>query len=175
LEIITDLKIIQLHAIEKENVNDQFISFLKGQPADEIDHQVHGLSAGMTLQIDCTQCGNCCRSLMIQVNEQEITQLSVRLNMSEETFTDQYVEKGMGAQMIMNTIPCHFLEDNKCLVYEDRFSGCREFPALHLPQVTSRLFTIFMHYGRCPIIYNVMEALKERLNFNSAEVVLSDH
>jgi Fe-S-cluster containining protein len=102
---------------------------------------------------------------MIQVNEQEITRLSGRLNMAEETFVAQYVEKGMGDQMILNTIPCHFLEDTSCRIYEDRFSGCREFPALHLPQITSRLFTIFMHYDRCPIIFNVMESLKKELNF----------
>ena len=173
MDIITDLKMIQTHALEKEDINDQFISFLKGQPADEVDQQVQGLSAGITPQIDCTQCGNCCRSLMIQVEQQEINKLSRRLNMSEETFIGQYVEKGMSDQMIMNTIPCHFLEDNRCRVYEDRFSGCREFPALHLPQVRSRLFTIFMHYGRCPIIYNVIEALKERLNFASSDVTLS--
>jgi Fe-S-cluster containining protein len=175
LEIVTDLKIIQSNAIEKEESNDQFIAFLKQQSSIDIDRHVHALSERITPLIDCTKCGNCCRSLMIQVNEEEITRLSGRLNLPEETFISQYVEKGMGDQMILNTIPCHFLEDNSCRVYEDRFSGCREFPALHLPHITSRLFTIFMHYGRCPIIYNVIEALKERLNVRSLEPGRADN
>jgi len=67
--------------------------------------------------------------------------------------------------MIMNKMPCHFLKENKCTVYEQRFSGCKEFPALHLPDFTERLFTTFMHFERCPIIFNVVEQLKLQLNF----------
>jgi hypothetical protein len=50
-------------------------------------------------------------------------------------------------------------------VYEDRFAGCREFPALHLPFFTKRLFTVMMHYSRCPIIFNVVEKLKMKTGF----------
>jgi len=165
-DIITDLEKIHTDAIENERDNERFISFLKAMSPEEVDLQVHELSALITPEIDCTQCGNCCRSLMIQVESHEIDNLSKKLQISENEFIDQYVEKGSEGQMIINTIPCHFLENNHCRVYEDRFSGCREFPALHLPHITSRLFTIFMHYGRCPIIFNVIEALKEKL-YNS--------
>ncbi|MFY7838983.1 MAG: YkgJ family cysteine cluster protein [Lacibacter sp.] len=72
--------------------------------------------------------------------------------------------------MILNKIPCHFLADNKCSIYEVRFAGCREFPALHLPQFNRRLFTVMMHYDRCPIIFNVMEELKSTTHFNAQQV-----
>ena len=62
--------------------------------------------------------------------------------------------------MLMNAIPCTFLKEEKCTVYAHRFAGCREFPAMHLPNFNKRLFTTFMHYSRCPIIYNVIEGLK---------------
>ncbi|MFK5088425.1 YkgJ family cysteine cluster protein, partial [Klebsiella pneumoniae] len=67
--------------------------------------------------------------------------------------------------MVINKVPCHFLSDNQCTVYEHRFAGCREFPALHLPKFFKRLFTVFMHYERCPIIFNVVEALKQKTKF----------
>jgi Fe-S-cluster containining protein len=67
--------------------------------------------------------------------------------------------------MIMNAIPCRFLEELSCTIYTVRFAGCREFPALHLPGFTARYFTTRMHYGRCPIIFNVLEALKKELSF----------
>ena len=97
---------------------------------------------------------------MINVTEDEADRLSGHLNQSREAFDNQYLEKSH-TMMLMNAIPCTFLQNDKCTVYEYRFAGCREFPAMHLPNFNKRLFTTFMHYSRCPIIYNVVEKLKE--------------
>lgn len=105
---------------------------------------------------------------MIVVGERDANDLSGHLKQSREAFDAEYLEKGMNGLMIMKTMPCAFLSDNKCAVYEHRYEGCREFPALHVPDFKKRLFTIFMHYGRCPIIFNVVEALKKQLHFNNA-------
>jgi uncharacterized protein len=105
---------------------------------------------------------------MIVVSESEANCLSGHLKKSREIFDAEYLEKGDNGLMIMKTMPCNFLVDKKCSVYEHRYEGCREFPALHIPRFNKRLFTIFMHYGRCPIIFNVVEALKKQLNFNNA-------
>ncbi|HEX6915118.1 MAG TPA: YkgJ family cysteine cluster protein [Chitinophagaceae bacterium] len=123
------------------------------------------LNAAIAPQIDCTSCGNCCKSLMVNINEAEATALAGHLEMPRETFDAQYLEKGSNGMMLLNAIPCHFLSGTRCSVYEYRFEGCREFPALHLPGFKKRSFTTFMHYDRCPIIFNVVEALKERLHF----------
>lgn len=139
--------------------NDNFRNFLKTQPSDEVDSLVNQLNAKITPLIDCLSCGNCCHSLMINVTEEEADNLSNHLKQSRADFDDKYLEKG-SSMMVINTIPCTFLTGKACSVYEHRFAGCREFPALHLPNFTSRLFTTFMHYDRCPIIYNVIEELK---------------
>jgi Fe-S-cluster containining protein len=127
------------------------------------------LNEQVTAKVDCTSCGNCCKSLMITVSEQEAYQLSTRLRITKTAFDEQYLEKGMHGLNLINAIPCHFLSDNKCTVYEDRFEGCREFPALHLADFQKRLFTHFMHYGRCPIIFNVIEHLKSNHSFENAK------
>jgi hypothetical protein len=55
-------------------------------------------------------------------------------------------------------------------VYENRFSSCREFPHLHKPGFNTRLFETFMHYNICPIVFHVVEKLKQALAFTySAE------
>jgi len=168
IHIETDLsKINQLADIRNEE-NDLFIDFLAKEDGDLLDTIVADLNAAITPQIDCTDCGNCCKSLMIVVGETEANDLSDHLKQSREVFDAQYLEKGTNGLMIMKTMPCDFLVDNKCSVYEHRYEGCREFPALHIPHFNKRLFTIFMHYGRCPIIFNVVEALKKQLHFNNA-------
>jgi Fe-S-cluster containining protein len=99
---------------------------------------------------------------MINVEEKEAEEVCKTLDISRSEFDEKYIEKGINGRMIMNTIPCSFLKENHCTIYENRFSGCREFPALHLPDVQKRLFTIFHNYERCPIIFTVIEELKKR-------------
>ena len=166
MKLTTTLKEIASAAEEKEAENLSFRSFLQSQDSDDIDELVQELDALITPQIDCTSCGNCCRNLMINVSEQEVNTLATHLNTSCKTLKEKYIETGSSNDMmIMNTIPCHFLHDNRCTIYEHRFAGCREFPALHLPKFNKRLFTTFTHYSTCLIIYNVVEAMKKRLAF----------
>ncbi|MCZ2223240.1 MAG: YkgJ family cysteine cluster protein [Chitinophagales bacterium] len=148
----------------EENI--AFIQFLKQLNTETLDAIVHTLNEQIAPKIDCTICGNCCKSLMINVTENEANTLAKHLNQSREEFDDLYIEKGNSGTMIINKIPCHFLQDNKCTVYEYRFEGCKEFSAMHLPHFQQRLFTVFMHYNRCPIIFNIVEKLKAATGFD---------
>jgi Fe-S-cluster containining protein len=161
-----NLDTIAQAALDKEEENLHFKSFLKSHNSDEIDAAVFVLNENISPQIDCTVCGNCCRSLMINVEESDAVRMANALHISVDEFDEKYVEKSStGSMRIMNKIPCHFLHDNKCAEYEARPNECREFPGLHQPNFNARLFATFMHYGRCPIIYNVVEALKEEMEF----------
>lgn len=133
--------------------------------SQEVDKAVVQLNSIIEPQIDCTQCGNCCKSLMVNINEEEADVAAKHLQMTREAFDKTYIEKGSHELMIINQIPCTFLDQTKCTIYEVRFAGCREFPALHLPDFNKRLFTVMMHYNRCPIIFNVMEQLKAVTGF----------
>ena len=163
--IETNLLTISSLSITREHENERFKTFLQQIDGGQVDSKVLELNNTITPKIDCTQCGNCCKSLMITVSDQEANVLSATLNQTRENFDEQYLEKGSNGLMLINTIPCTFLSDNKCTVYENRFAGCREFPAMHLPNFKQRLFTSFMHYNRCPIIFNVIEQLKDVLAF----------
>ena len=154
-------------AQNKEAENQSFRSYLKSQASDDIDTLVQELDALVTPRIDCTACGNCCRSLMINVEPDEVTRLAGHLNRTEADLIDSYIETGVNnSMMVINRIPCHFLENSMCTIYEHRFAGCREFPGLHLPQFTNRLFSMMIHYGTCPIIFNVIEQMKVKLGFS---------
>ncbi len=164
--IETDLPRIAAYSALRTAENDRFREYLKQCGGARVDSLVQALNEQVSAQIDCTACGNCCKSLMIVVSDEEADVLSAHLGQERSEFDERYLEKG-SQLMIINRMPCHFLNDNKCTVYENRFAGCREFPALHLPDFTKRLFTIFMHYDRCPIIFNVVEKLKESVGFES--------
>ncbi|MDE3124766.1 MAG: YkgJ family cysteine cluster protein [Bacteroidota bacterium] len=102
---------------------------------------------------------------MINVTETEANTVATHLHMQRIDFDNTYIEKGNTDTLLINSIPCPFLQQNQCSIYEQRFQGCKEFPGLHVPGFTKRTFTTFMHYNRCPIIFNVVEYLKVALNF----------
>ena len=169
LHIHTSLPYLSQQAAAKQDENNRFVQFLKELNETEVDEEVHRLNAVIEPQINCTSCGNCCKSLMVNITSEEADRASAHLHMTREAFDEKFVEKGSHELMIMNKMPCHFLSNNACTIYDVRFAGCREFPALHLPQFTQRLFTVMMHYERCPIIFNVMEELKHSTGFEQPE------
>lgn len=132
---------------------------------------MNDLNEKVTPEVDCTSCGACCKNLMINVAVTEITPVAKQLQLTDSTFREKYIEESEGGQMIINRIPCHFLSGTKCTVYENRFAECRDFPHLHKPNFTGRLFGTLMHYSICPIIYNVVEQLKIQTGFKQVESI----
>ena len=170
--LLTDLKQIEQIADENETENDRFRIHLKQQDSEQIDVIVHQLNEQVTQQVDCTLCGNCCKSLMINVTSEEASSLAVHLQISVDDAKEKYIEESDQGQLIINTIPCHFLSGTTCSIYQHRFMECREFPHLHKPHFTRRLFGTMMHYGICPIIFNVVEHLKVELGFRDTGLVV---
>lgn len=160
----TDLAYIAAEADTRNEENLAFRDFIRNS-SENIDAIVLEINETVEAAVDCTSCGNCCRSLMINVEQHEFRELARHLEKSPEALKADYFEESTGGQLVINTIPCHFLSDNKCTVYEFRFEGCRAFPHLREPGFATRMFGLIMHYGRCPIIYNVFEALKRRTKF----------
>jgi uncharacterized protein len=161
----TNLAIIAELAAEREEENYGFRSFLKHSDNGQVDDMVYSLNNSIAPQIDCTQCGNCCKSLMISIAPHEETFFSKYFNLPQTKATDKYLSKGISGGTIMSNMPCIFLADNKCTVYENRFTDCREFPHLHKPNFSSRFFGMIFYYGKCPIVFNVVEALKTKMHF----------
>ncbi len=162
-QLLADLEQIAALSIDREAENDLFAQKVKQLDPVMVDQWVLALNESIAPQIDCTSCGNCCKTLMINVTDMEADRMAAHLSISRSNFDDQYLEKGSNGMMLMNSIPCSFLKDKKCSVYESRFEGCREFPAMHLPGFSKRLFTTLMHYSRCPIIFNVVEEMKKKM------------
>ncbi|MEJ7768537.1 MAG: YkgJ family cysteine cluster protein [Chitinophagaceae bacterium] len=163
--LVTDLSILLELAPVNEEANEEFYIYLKSQDDSHLDELVHRLNVEVSAQIDCTQCGNCCRSLIINIDPLETHTLSGYLDLPLQVFKEKYVEESQQGQLVVNTVPCHFLENNKCTIYEHRFLQCREFPHLHKTGFQKRLQGTLLHYGNCPIVFNVIEELKAELSF----------
>ncbi|WP_082037992.1 YkgJ family cysteine cluster protein [Flavihumibacter solisilvae] len=169
VSVETDLALISARDQEKAEENDRFRSFISAQHPD-IDSLVWEISTEVESEVDCTHCGNCCRSLMVTVEPEEVSVIAAREGCSEAAIKEKYFEESAGGTIIISRIPCHFLTGNSCTIYEDRFQTCRDFPYLHKEGFSRRLPFLLMHYGSCPIIYNVIERLKTATQFTLTSV-----
>ena len=113
-------------------------------------------------QVDCTTCANCCRTMGMTVDSEDVARLAGRLGLSMDEFEVRYVSIEHGEKLITQT-PCPFLNGYLCSVYEDRPKDCREFPYLDKEDIRSRPIGLIKNAADCPIVFNTLETLKRRL------------
>lgn len=156
----TNLTKIKKIAEEKDDENWSFRTFLKVYNGQNLDSIVHQLFKKYSDSIDCTACGNCCRTLTTALENNDITALSKSLHISPAQFRKEYVQKDTHGNEMLTHLPCPFLTDNKCTQYESRPTECRSFPHLHKKDFRTRLIGVIDNYSICPIVFNTYEELK---------------
>ena len=168
MKLETDLKKIKETAEKKWDENWEFRSFLKGYDIEikELDSIVHKLVERVSMEIDCTACGNCCKKVLPTLEQEDIERLSHGLDTTPEAFKRQFLVKNDEAfseGFIFKKKPCPFLKGNLCSHYALRPTACRSFPHLHKEGFVFRLIGVVHNYAVCPTVFNVYEQLKAKL------------
>lgn len=162
-ELIIDLKVIETQSKLKADEFTSFKTAVKQIPLSKFDEIAHPIVEEITSQIDCTHCGNCCRYQEPGVSEEEIIILAEQKNISTESFKEQFIATDKENISFLCVQPCTFLDGNKCSIYSFRPNSCADFPGLHRPRLKWRMKQVEENYGICPIVFNVVERLKEML------------
>ena len=159
-----DLTKIKKLAIEKENENWDFRSFLKGQSLKKIDSIVEKLYQKISLEIDCKKCTNCCKEMQPVLDSEDIEKLTKSLDISATQFKTRFLKKDTESKNYMfKKKPCPFLKSNLCSCYAFRPKDCVSYLHLHKKNFTCRLIGVIENYAICPIVFNVYECLKEEV------------
>ncbi len=101
--IETNLETILDKTTHDEQINDRFSEFLSRLDSEALDQEIFRLEKIVTPQINCTDCGNCCKSLMVNINEEEADRASIFLNQSREEFDDLYIKKKVKQEKCSST------------------------------------------------------------------------
>lgn len=164
MHLETDPKRIEQLAQDREHENVTFRTWLKSADDDRIDRIVHKLNEEVSSQIDCCACANCCRSSYVEVREKDIRRLTEALGKTRAAVIREHLDFNVEEKSYwLKGLPCKFLTDSKCSIYEARPDDCRSFPHLHKKDFTYRLLGVLENCSVCPIVYNVYEQLKERV------------
>jgi uncharacterized protein len=163
----TDLEKIKQLALLRKEENAHFRTFLKNRNGQKIDLLVHRLNEAIAPRIDCTACGQCCRSLSPCLTGDDLKNLTRATRLPVEEVVANYTETDADG-LSLKKLPCSFLTGNQCTIYQYRPQACASFPHLHKPDFQSRLRRTIENYAICPIIFNVLEHLKSEMGFEPA-------
>ncbi len=156
----TDIEKIKIHCKSKpiRRKNMKFWEFLK---SDELDFErFNKIVKEVTEKIDCTICANCCKALGTVLNELDIEKISNYSNLTKEEFISKYLTKNDENELEIKQLPCPFLKDNRCQIYEIRPETCKNYPNFD-KDVSFRCHQFFSNAEICPIVFNVLENAKE--------------
>jgi Fe-S-cluster containining protein len=160
-----DLNHIAEQAKQRKDENSLFRTYLKKNFSDKTDKIVESIYKQVVAEIDCTQCGNCCNTLEPCIEQREIPPLAAALGIKTPDFEKVYTEKDETFGISTIKSPCVFLKDKKCMVYDNRPYDCVEFPNITTSDFIFRMYEMLENYGICPIVFNVVEKLKDEVNF----------
>ncbi|MBU1238514.1 YkgJ family cysteine cluster protein [Myxococcota bacterium] len=136
---------------------------LKNKPPKDLDHDVHRWNDEIFAEINCLDCGNCCRTMDRHLTTGDIDKLARFLRMKLPDFVDQYLLLDSDEDYVFKETPCPFFDDdNTCLVYEARPRSCREYPYLHVTKFYQMLALSLKNRETCPAVFHVFERLNEK-------------
>ena len=166
-KLITEIPLIRRYSRNNEAADWWFRDYVKfrlNMSNAELDRVVHETTDAVWKQIDCIACANCCKTLQIEVDADDVRRLAKRVAMPERAFAQKYVRRDTDKRQHLVSSPCAFLgPDGACTVYEDRPKACRDFPYLHETNFRSRSMTMIENAATCPIVFNVLQSLKKTL------------
>ena len=165
MKLQTDPKEVAQLAAEREDANWRFRTFLKGVDLeiDELDAIVHRHYEDVAGQIDCCACGNCCREILPTLDDADVNRLAMGVGMGPAEIAAEYLTRDEDGDLMFSRRPCPFLFGNRCRIYEHRPDTCRSYPHLQKEEFVFRLAQAVSNCAVCPIVFNVLERLKDEL------------
>jgi len=155
-----DLKKIAMISEQLRDENFRFRRFIKERMDDrKLDLIVKDLYHKIASEIDCQACGNCCQVSFPTLTKTDVNRLAKALGLKSAQFQEQFIKLEDG-DMVLKAEPCPFLNDKRCSHYEARPTACKSYPHLHKSGFSQRSFFVLENFGVCPIVFNVVQRLK---------------
>ena len=167
-DLVTDLAVVRQLAAQRHAEFELLRAVLeRNERLDDakLDAFVDQVAEPIIAAIDCTQCANCCRSLDVYLVEDDARRLANGLTIPLDEIETRYVDHDtadVDEWSKFRQKPCVFLDGKRCSVYNHRPETCRTYPAL-TPDFRWTLQDTIGGASICPIIYNTLIALCERL------------
>ena len=116
---------------------------------------------------NCLECANCCKTTGPLFTDADIVRIAKHLKVKPQKFIGDYLRVDEEGDYVLQKVPCVFLgADNYCSIYEVRPKACREYPHTDRKKFYQINDLTLKNVAICPAAYNIVEALKKRIEFN---------
>lgn len=144
-----------------------FLTRLENKPPKQLYKMMVETDKEVFAEIDCLDCGNCCKKMTPTFTPADIKRISGYFNMTPEAFKDKWLvyEKKDGDWQNKKQ-PCQFLNltDNKCSIYAIRPADCAGFPHFTKKQPADYMHVHKQNIEYCPATYRMVEKMMEKIN-----------
>jgi len=159
-----DLEEFEKQAQEQRPELEGFLNKLDEMVPRGLSRIVAEEDAEVWKEVDCMQCAHCCKTMTPIFTKADIKRIASHFRMTPRAFYDKWLIKEEDSGNVVNaTLPCQFLVDNKCSIYEVRPRDCAEFP--HHDKRPFDLYndTYNQNLHRCPATFKLVSRLKHRI------------
>lgn len=158
------LKNLTKLSAEKHTENKKYFAKLKKKTPKRLDLLMQDLHMKEFAKTDCLTCANCCKTSSPIFTDKDIARISKHLRMKEHLFINQYLERDEDDFMVLKSVPCVFLEDDRhCMIYDVRPKACSEYPHTNRKKFIQLTSLTLKNTEICPAVFNIVEALKAKL------------
>ncbi|MCF6224049.1 MAG: YkgJ family cysteine cluster protein [Flavobacteriaceae bacterium] len=149
---------------EKHIENKKYFARLKKKSPKRLDLLMQDLHNKEFQKTDCLKCANCCKTTSPIFTEKDISRISKYLKIKEHKFIEQYLERDKDDFMVLQSVPCTFLDtDNTCFIYDVRPKACGEYPHTNRKKFIQLTDLTLNNLEICPAVFNIIEELKKKL------------
>jgi len=157
-------KLLKEAELEFEN-NKKLIMVLKKVRAKSLDREFNVLHDRAFEEINCLDCGNCCRHIAPVYQQKDITRLAKRFNCRPIVWEKEFTNVDDDNDRVAKTVPCPFIaDDNYCIYYEDKPKFCRDYPYTDKTRLRNYLRETMENTKICPAVYLMIKWLRESVN-----------
>ena len=153
------------NAERHDEENFEFLHSMKHREYGFVPDELAGELHEQAFQIvDCTRCANCCKTMDINFDDEDIERIAGHLNMPTAEFIETYLEADdEDGTYKARQKPCPFLgDDDRCTIYEVRPTVCREYPHTDKEGFTFRAMGVASNSLVCPAVFWIVEQMKQR-------------
>ena len=150
---------LSVHATNAEN---EFKNFHKKnlKRLRKMDCEIHALHNQVAEEIDCLQCGNCCKTLGPLITDVDTNRMAKALRMTPSEVVENYLKIDEDGDYVFREMPCPFLmADNYCIIYENRPKACREYPHTDRKKFYQVYNLSIKNAYTCPIAFEVLSGI----------------
>lgn len=159
-----DLNAFNEEASLKKDELTAFLHKLDEIVPEDFETVVAEIDATVWRDVNCTTCANCCKTMTPIYTAKDITRIATHLRMSPAAFRDKWLIKETDTgDWVNKTLPCQFLVNDKCSIYEVRPVDCAEFPHHDKKPFDQYNDTFIQNVYRCPATFMMVERLKKRV------------